>query len=232
MSGHSKWSTIKRKKGAADAKRGQVFSKLAKSITVAARLGKNLDMEIAAAKAANMPKANIDRAIKRGTGELGDGVQIEEIVYEAYGPGGVAILIKTLTDNRNRTMGDLRAVANKFDLRLAESGSVKYLFDLRGVVVVDSLTEDQQLELIDAGADDFEIEADEAVIYMEPTVLHQVQQAVEALGLKQTEIKIAFVAKNFQTVDEETQDKVIRVLEALEDLEDVDSVETNADLAT
>lgn len=230
MSGHSKWSTIKRKKGAADARRGQLFSKLAKSITVAARLGKNLDMEVAAAKAANMPKANIDRAIKKGTGELGEGAQIEEIVYEAYGPGGVAILIKTFTDNRNRTMGDLRAVANKYGLRLAESGSVKYLFDLRGIIVVPKLTEDQQLELIDAGAEDFEDEDGVVTIYMSPTHLSQVQQKIELLGLKPTELRIAYISKSLQPVDDNTQQKLIDALEALEELEDVDSVETNADL--
>lgn len=230
MSGHSKWAQIKRAKGAADVKRGKLFGQLAKAITVAARMGKNLDTVVATARAANMPKDNIDRAIKRGTGELGDGVQIEEIVYEAYGPGGAALLISALTDNRNRTIGDLRAVANKHGITLAQPGAVRFLFQERGIVEVAPGTDPDaaELALIDAGVDDIEQADDRLVGYCDPARLSQIQASLDAAGLNVLASRIALVPTSFHAVTPEQQEQLVRVMELLEDLEDVSSVETNA----
>ncbi len=231
MSGHSKWSTIKRKKGAADARRGKLFSKLAKQITVAARLGKNLEMAVEAARAANMPKENIDRAIQRGTGEGLEGVQIEEVLYEAYGPGGAALLITALTDNRNRTIGELRALASKHGLRLAQSGSVQYLFEQRGILRVDpgGDRERAQLTLIDAGVADIDDLGDQLLAYTVPNELIATKANVEDGGLAVEEATIAFLPKVTVAVSPDDQEKLVRALEAIEELDDVQSVETNAD---
>jgi len=232
MSGHSKWSTIKRKKGTADAKRGKIFSRLSKAITIAAQQGKNLDTAITAAKASNMPKDNIDRAIKKGTGELGDGSKIESITFEIYGPGGSAILVNTITDNRNRTVGELKAVLNKFELKLAEPGSVLYLFDQKGMLELgkDKLNEDVQLELIDAGAADIIEEEDRFIIYSDPSRLSNLRQKVEELNLTILDERIGFVAKMPAEISPEDQGKLLKILDKLDDLDDADSIETNANL--
>lgn len=231
MSGHSKWTQIKRSKGAADVKRGKLFSQLTKAITVAARIGgKNLETIVATARAANMPKENIDRAIKKGTGELGDGVQIEEILYEGYGPGGAALLIHALTDNRNRTIGDLRAVANKLGLTLAQPGAVQYLFQERGIVEValGAVVDETELALIDAGVEDTEREEDRLVGYVAPDQLALARTAIESSGLSLLAVRIAFVPKVFHAVDASQQEQLLKAMEAIEDLDDVSSVETNA----
>jgi len=232
MSGHSKWSTIKRKKGAADAKRGKLFSKLAKQITVAARQGQGLEMAVDAAKAANMPKDNIERAIQRGTGADADAAQIEEVIYEAYGPGGAAILITALTDNRNRTIGNIRAVVGKYGLRLADSGSVQYLFEQRGILEVDAPEKDNaQLMFIDAGATGFDDEGDTLITYTAPQALMAVKRQAETAGLTVRAASVALVAKTTIETGHDDQQKLVRALEALDDLDDIQSVETNAELS-
>lgn len=232
MSGHSKWTQIKRKKGAADVKRGQLFSRLAKQLTVAARQSKNLDLAIAAAKAANMPKDNIERAIAKGTGAGGDGVQIEEVLYEAYGPGGAALLIATLTDNRNRTVNELRAVFNKLGGTLAQSGAVQFLFDHRGVIEVAAGPDPDatQLALIEAGVDDIELEDDRIVGYSRPTELQVVHDRIEVAGQAVLETRLAWIPKAEHPVSDADREKLFKLLEAIDELEDVESVETNAAL--
>ncbi|MGI6103466.1 MAG: YebC/PmpR family DNA-binding transcriptional regulator [Patescibacteria group bacterium] len=232
MSGHSKWAQIKRKKGAADVKRGKLFSRLAKQISVAARTGKNLETYVGMAKAENMPKDIIERAIKKGTGELGDGAQIEEVLYEAYGPNGSAFLITTLTDNRNRTVADLRATFNKYGLTLANSGAVQYLFDHRAIVTVPATGDADavQLAIIDAGADDVVLEDDVVVGYARPTQLDAVRQALQAAGHIVQDARIGYVPKLAHVVDDVTKERILRILEVIDDLDDVESVETNAEL--
>lgn len=231
MSGHSKWSTIKRKKGVADAKRGKLFSKLAKQITVAARQNSNLDVAIAAAKAANMPKDNIDRAIKKGTGEF-DGGQIEEGLYEVYGPGGAALLVEVLTDNTNRTLGGLRAVLNKLGGNLAQTGAVQFLFDRKSVVEVPAGDDPDviQLTLIEAGVDDVAAQDDRVAGYGPPTAFSSLQSSIKSAGLTVADARLAWVPKTLQPVDDSTAKKVIQLMEAIDDLDDVQSVETNAEL--
>ncbi|MEK7184055.1 MAG: YebC/PmpR family DNA-binding transcriptional regulator [Patescibacteria group bacterium] len=230
MSGHSKWASIKRAKGATDIKRGKVFTQLAKAITVAARLGKNLDTAIEAARAANMPKENIDRAIKRGTGALGGDAQIEEVLYEAYGPGGAALLIAALTDNRNRTIGELRAIANKHGMTLANPGAVKFLFDERGIleVAIQGSADEAQLALIDCGVDDIDVQADRLVGYTAPDQLFVARRAAEQVGLRVLGGRIGFVPKTLHQLSVSDQEQLLHAMELIDDLDDVSSVETNA----
>jgi YebC/PmpR family DNA-binding regulatory protein len=230
MSGHSKWASIKRSKGATDVKRGKLFSQLTKAITVAARIGKNLDTVVATARAANMPKENIDRAIKKGQGELGDGVQIEEVMYEGFGPGGTALLINAFTDNRNRTIGVLRAIANKHDLTLGNPGAVRHLFQERGIIEVPLGTDidETELILIDAGVDDIEREDDRLVGYVAHERLTEVRSAVESAGLSLLATRIALVPNMLHLIDAEQQERLLKIMETIEDLEDISSIETNA----
>lgn len=232
MSGHSKWAQIKRKKGATDVKRGKLFSKLAKQITVAARLGKNLDMAVSTARAANMPKDNIDRAIAKGTGAAADGVQIEEAVYEAFGPGGTAIVITALTDNKNRTIGELRTLANKLGFTLGNAGSVRHLFDHRGILVSEGHedVESAQLTLIDAGAADVQVEEDAVIAYTEIAELDQVRTTAEAAGIFFQAARLGFVPKMPAAITDDERQALLKILEAIDELDDVDSVETNATL--
>lgn len=230
MSGHSKWASIKRSKGATDVKRGKLFSQLTKAITVAARIGKNLDTVVATARAANMPKDNIDRAIKKGQGELGDGSQIEEIMYEGFGPGGAALLINALTDNRNRTIGALRAIANKHDLTLGNPGAVRHLFQERGIIEVPIgiNVDETELQLIDAGIEDLEREDDRIVGYVRPDCLTEVRTAIEAAGLSLLATRIALVPNLLHTINDEQQERLLKIMEMIEELEDISSIETNA----
>ncbi|MBI4032786.1 YebC/PmpR family DNA-binding transcriptional regulator [Candidatus Berkelbacteria bacterium] len=232
MSGHSKWAQIKRKKGATDVKRGQRFSKLSKQLTIAARLGKNLDMAVAAARAANMAKDTIDRAIAKGTGAGADSVQIEEALYEAFGPGGTAILISVLTDNKNRTMGELRTLAGKQGFTLANSGAVRHLFEYYGILEVPAGPDPDatQLALIDLGAADVATEDEVIVGYFSPTSLDQARKAAETAGLTVQSIRLGYVPKVQQTISAEEQEKLVHILERIDELDDVDSVETNAAL--
>ncbi len=241
MSGHSKWSTIKRKKGAADAKRGAVFTKLANAITIAAREGGGdptmnftLRLTIDKAKSANMPSANVERAIKRGTGELADGKALEQITYEGYGPGGVAFLIECLTDNRNRTVSEVRSTLTKRGGSLGETGSVGYLFEKKGVISVSKNgvdTDAVMLAAIDAGASDVVEEEDTLEIETPLQPFATVKEAIEALGITVATAELASVATTHLPIHEgTTATKIVDLASELEDIEDVVSVSTNADI--
>lgn len=240
MSGHSKWSTIKRKKGANDAKRGKIFTKLIKEITVAARIGggdidgnPRLRSAVAAAKIENMPKENIERAIKKGTGDL-DGINYEEIRYEGYGPGGVAVLVDTMTDNKNRTVADIRHYFSKSGGNLGEFGCVGWMFDKKGVILIDRehIPEEKLMELaIEAGAEDV-IEDDKTFqVITAPEDFNDVVEDLESNGIKYIEASISMEPKNTVDVsDEKTANSLLRLLENLEDHDDVQKVHTNFDI--
>ena len=240
MSGHSKWSTIKRKKGAADAKRGKIFTKLIKEIMVAARMGggdidgnPRLRSAVNAAKSENMPKDNIERAIKKGTGDI-DGVVYDEILYEGYGPGGVAVLVETMTDNKNRTVADVRHFFSKNNGNLGESGCVAWMFDQRGVISVDAegVDEEQLMELaLEAGAEDVVDEEDSFQIYTAPEDFNTVVEQLEKSGIKMSEANISMVPKNtIEVTEEKTASNLLRLLESLEDHDDVQKVHANFDI--
>ena len=240
MSGHSKWSTIKRKKGAADAKRGKIFTRLIKEITVAARMGggdpdgnPRLRSAIATAKAENMPKDNIDRAIKKGIGDL-DGVIYEEIVYEGYGPGGVAVLVNCLTDNKNRTVADVRYCFSKNGGNLAESGCVSFLFDQKGMIQVNKgeVSEEQLMDLVlDAGAEDMIDDEDAFQILTAPEDFNDVREFLEKKGLNFIEASVTMLPQNtVEITDEKIAARVIRLMDALEDNDDVQNVYANFDI--
>ena len=239
MSGHSKWATIKHKKGAADAKRGQIFTKLIKEISIAARLGggeassnPRLRAAVLKARTANMPKDNIERAIKKGLGEL-DGVNYSEITYEVYGPGGVAILVDVLTDNKNRTAAELRYILNKGGGSLGEAGSVSYLFKRKGIIGYDSAkyTEDKVLEVaLDAGAEDVSTVGTIIEVATNPDEFEKVLDALEKAGLEHSSAEIIKVADAYITLDKEKTGKVIRLIENLDDHDDVQSVSSNIDI--
>lgn len=233
MSGHSKWSTIKRQKGAKDAARGAVFTKLGNAIAIAARSGADPDMNFALrlavdrAKAANMPNANIQRSIDRGSGKLG-GEQIQEVMYEGYGPGGVAILVECATDNLNRTYPEVRLAFSKHGGNMAEKGAVAFQFDRKGVIRVKGVGEDLLLQVLDAGAEDAVEEDGETVVYTNPKDLAKVRTALQEAGLEITEAELTFVPNNTVKVeDEATLGKIMRLMDALDDLDDVTNTHTN-----
>jgi YebC/PmpR family DNA-binding regulatory protein len=240
MSGHSKWHTIKHKKGALDAKRGKIFTKLIKEITVAARTGGSGDVDANArlrkavtdAKAQNMPNDTIDRAIKRGTGEL-EGVNYEEITYEGYGIGGVAVLVETMTDNRNRTVAELRHLFSKNGGNLGEAGSVAWIFDKKGYIVVDkeAKPEDELFELvIEAGADDLQDEGDVFEIYTAPENFDAVLDAVKAAGIEPQVAEISMVPQNHIKLEGADAQKMLKLYEAIDDNDDVQKVHANFDI--
>src|SRR5271157_597383 len=239
MSGHSKWHTIKHKKGLADAKRGQMFTKLIKELSITARQGggdpdmnPRLRTVVLKAKAANMPKDNIDRAIKKGTGEL-EGVSYEEILYEAYGPGGVAILIDILTDNKNRAAAEIRNLLNKGGGNLGAAGSVAYQFKRKGLINYDAAKykEDDILAVaIDAGAEDVTSDGDSIEVKTSPEDFENVVKALEAKGFQHSMAEIARVADTNVTLDADKTEKALRLVEHLEDHEDVQSVATNLEI--
>jgi len=240
VSGHSKWSTIKRKKGANDAKRGKIFTKLIKEITVAAKMGggdpdgnPRLRSAITAAKSENMPKDNIARAIKKGTGDLG-GAVYEEILYEGYGPGGVAVLVETMTDNKNRTVADIRHFFAKSNGNLGESGCVGWMFDKRGVVVVEAegVDEEELMDLaIEAGADDVVEDESTYQILTAPEDFSEVVDSLEKSGVTIVEASISMVPKNtVEVADEKPARALIRLLDNLEDHDDVQKVHANFDI--
>lgn len=238
MSGHSKWSTIKRQKGAADAKRSASFTKLAAAITIAAREGGgdpggNIRLRLAVDKArgANMPKDNIDRAIKRGTGELG-GAAIESLVYEAYAPGGVAIMIECNTDNKNRTVAEIKAILNKYNGKLAESGSVAYLFTQRGVMTIGGKSIDELEEAaIESGADDYQVLEDSLVVYTHPKDTMAVAKALESAGLTVADVELRMEPlSTIMISDDKTAQTLMTLVEKLEDLDDVSTVSANFDI--
>ena len=239
MSGHSKWSQIKRKKAVNDQKRGQMFTKLIRELTVAAREGggdpnfnPRLRLGVDAAKAANMPQDNIDRALKRGTGEL-EGVTYEEIVYEGYGPGGVALYIETLTDNQKRTVAEVRHLLDKNGGNLGTAGSVAWQFDRTGMIYIDGvdLDEDTVFEAaVDAGADDVSREGEEYVVSTEAGDLHEVRHALKAAGLLVASAQLAMVARNEVGVTGKAGERLLKLLDALDDHDDVQQVYSNAGL--
>jgi YebC/PmpR family DNA-binding regulatory protein len=240
MSGHSKWSTIKRAKGAADAKRGQLFTKLAREIAVAARQGLpdpeynvRLRLAVERARAASMPKDNIERAIAKAAGE-GSGDNFDEIFYEGYGPGGAAVMILAMTDNRNRTVGEVRAALTRSGGSLGESGSVSWMFDHVGLVTIDSTGSDPDeiaLVAIDAGASDVVTDDAEAVeVYTEVADLHTVQEALKAAGYEIATAELTMKPKTLMAPEPDLAVKVIRLLEKLEDLDDVQTVYTNLEI--
>ena len=240
MSGHSKWSTIKRKKGAADAKRGKIFTKLIKEITVAARIGggdpglnPRLRSAIAGAKSDNMPKENIERAIKKGLGEL-EGAVYDEITYEGYGPGGVAVLVDCMTDNKNRTVADIRHFFAKSGGNLGESGCVSWMFDKKGSLLVDksAVSEDKLLDVVlDAGAEDVVEEENEFQIITVPDDFATVLDVLESESIPLIESSISMIPKNVvEITDAKVAKQVLTLLEKLEDHEDVQNVHANFDI--
>ena len=240
MSGHSKWHSIKHKKGALDAKRGKLFTKLIKEITVAARSGggdatgnARLRKAIADAKAANMPNDTIERAVRRGTGEE-EGVHYEEITYEGYGPGGVALLVQAMTDNRNRTVAEIRHLFSKNGGNLGESGSVGWMFEKKGYIVVDKAArpEEQLFELaIEAGADDLRDDEDNFEIIATPENFEGVLQAVKAAGIEPQVAEIEMVAQNYIKLEGQDARQMLKLMEALEDHDDVQKVSANFDIS-
>jgi YebC/PmpR family DNA-binding regulatory protein len=240
VSGHSKWSSIKHKKGAADAKRGKLFSKLSRAIIVAAKEGgadpaNNLALQNAIEKARSysMPKDNIERAIARGSGQDSDAATFETIVYEGYASGGVAVIAEALTDNRNRTAAEVRHIFAKSDGNLGEAGSVAWLFERRGVVVVDGSADEDELTLVAAegGADDVQRDGSTWEVTAAPEHLSAVREAVERAGFTVENAELAMVPKTTIEVDDETQaKKVLRLIDALEENDDVQEVYANFDI--
>jgi YebC/PmpR family DNA-binding regulatory protein len=236
MSGHSKWATIKRKKAATDAARGKTFTKVIKEITIAARQGggdpegnPRLRTAILAAKSVNMPAGNIDRAIKKGTGELG-GALIEEAHYEGYAPGGVALLVEVATDNRNRTSGDIRSILTRYGGNMAEAGSVSYLFKPRGLIVVDksAVAEDTLIEVaLEAGADDVSAEGDVYEVLTPTSLLETVREALVARQIAIHSAEATKLASLTVPIDDSRAASVFRLIEALEDHDDVQKVYAN-----
>lgn len=239
MSGHSKWHTIKHKKGATDAKRGKIFTKLIKEITVAARTGggdpdanARLRKAILDSKAQNMPNDTIDRAVKRGSGEL-EGVNYEEITYEGYGPGGVAILIETMTDNRNRTVAELRHLLSKNGGNLGEAGSVAWMFDKKGYIVVDkeAKSEDELFELaIEAGADDMQDEGSVFEIYTSTDTYHAVNDAVKDAGIEAQVSELSMIPQNYIALEGADAKQMLKLYDAIDDHDDVQKVYANFDI--
>lgn len=238
MSGHSKWATIKHKKGAADAKRGKTFTRLIKEITVAARGGggdpdgnPRLRTAILAAKAENMPADNIKRAIQRGTGEI-EGLQYEEITFEGYGPGGVAIMVDVMTDNRNRAVSEVRHAFSKNGGNLGESGSVGYLFAKKGVIVLpkEAANEDKLTEIVlESGADDLNDEGESWEILTGPKDFEAVRDAVTKAGLKPEHAEVTMVASTYQKLEGTQNSAMLRLLDVLEELDDTQNVYSNFD---
>jgi YebC/PmpR family DNA-binding regulatory protein len=239
MSGHSKWHSIKHKKGALDAKRGKLFTKLIKEITVAARTGggdvaanARLRKAVSDAKGANMPNDTIDRAIKRGTGEL-EGVAYEEITYEGYGPGGVAVLVETMTDNRNRTVAEIRHLFSKNGGNLGESGSVGWMFDRKGYIVVDKAakSEEELFEIItDAGAEDLKDQGDVFEVITHPDNFEAVSEAITKAGIEPQVAEISMIPQNFIKLEGADAKQMLKLYDAIEDHDDVQKVFANFDI--
>jgi YebC/PmpR family DNA-binding regulatory protein len=238
MSGHSKWSQIKRQKGAADVKRGNVFTKMAREIMIAAKEGgpspdANFRLRLAMdrARAVNMPKDSVQRAIERATGG-GEGAQLESIVYEGYAPGGVSVMVEATTDNRNRTAGEIRSTFTRHNGKLGESGSVQWLFEQKGVIEVDApgKVDDVELAAIDAGAEDVETDKSLVTIYTSPRDFERVKKALEAAGIAVASAELSMRPTSTVRVEGEAAQKVLRLVEALEELDDVQKVHANFDV--
>jgi len=240
MSGHSKWSTIKRKKGAADAKRGKTFSKIIKEITVAARIGggdpagnPRLRTAIAAARTENMPKENIERAIKKGTGEL-EGTTYEDMVYEGYGPGGSAVLVEAMTDNKNRTVSEIRRLFTKHNGNLSETGSVAWMFYKKGLITMnkETVNEDDLMEIaLDAGAEDIRNEETTFDVLTAPEDFEKVKCAVSEASLEMEVAEISMIPNSTVKLEGNNAEQMLRLMEALEDNEDVQKIYANFDIS-
>jgi YebC/PmpR family DNA-binding regulatory protein len=239
MSGHSKWSSIKHKKAATDAKRGKIFTKLIKEITVAARTGggddsanPRLRAAILAAKSENMPKDNIERAIKKGTGEL-EGVSYEESLYEGYGPGGAAVLVESLTDNKNRTVADIRSIFGKNGGSLGENGCVAWMFNKKGYIAIESksVEEEKLMEIaLDAGAEDIREDNGNFEVITAPADFEAVKEAIEEASIPYTEAEVTMLPKNTTNLAGKEAEQMMRLMELLDDCDDVQKVYTNADI--
>jgi len=242
VSGHSKWSQIKRQKGAADVKRGIVFTKMAREIMLAAREGGGdpdanfrLRLALDRARAVNMPNANIQRAIDRATGEGAD-AQVESVVYEGYGPGGVSIMVEAATDNRNRTASEIRAAFTRHNGKLGESGSVQWLFEQKGLIEIDAraqrgmTAETIELLAIDAGAEDVETDGDLVTVYTSPSTFERVKSALDVAGVKSESAEVSMRPSSSIHLEGEQAQKMIRLVEALEELDDVQKVHANFDV--
>jgi YebC/PmpR family DNA-binding regulatory protein len=240
MSGHSKWHSIKHKKAAADAKRGASFTKIANLISIAAKQGGgdpemnfSLRLAVSKAKAANMPAANIERAIKKGTGD-GGGAVYEEITYEGYGPAGVAIIVETATDNRNRTGSEVRTALTKHGGSLGTTGSVLFQFDRKGVIEInqkaDEDADEAMLNIIEAGADDIEEAGEGFIVYTAAAQLDAVRKQLVSAGYEVTKAELQYIPKNTVTVDEKAAGQIMRIMNTLDDLDDVTNVSSNFDI--
>ncbi|BBO90287.1 YebC/PmpR family DNA-binding transcriptional regulator [Desulfosarcina ovata] len=239
MSGHNKWSSIKHRKGAQDAKRGKIFTKLIKEITVAARTGggdieanPRLRTAVAAAKAENMPKDNIERAIKKGTGEL-EGVSYEESSYEGYGPGGTAILVESLTDNKNRAVAEIRHIFNKYGGNMGENGCVAWMFDKKGYFNVDKADADEEklMEVaLDAGAEDVREDDDCFEVITAPEDFEAVQAALDSAGITYSDEEVTMLPQNMSPLSGNEAERMLKLMDAMEDCDDVQKVYTNADI--
>ncbi len=240
MSGHSKWSTIKRKKGAADAKRGKIFTKLIREIMVAARLGggdinsnPRLRSAVLAAKAENMPKENIERAIKKGTGEL-EGTHYEDLIYEGYGPGGVAMMVEVLTDNKNRTVADIRHIFSKHNGSLGESGCVSWMFEKKGLILIDKngVDEDRLIEVaLEKGALDVKDTGKDFEVTTPPSQFEEVKKALEEAGFKLTIAEVTMVPQTTVKLSGKEAEQMLKLMEGLEDSDDVQKVYANFDIS-
>ena len=239
MSGHSKWASIKHKKGALDAKRGKIFTRIIKELTVAARGGggdpdmnPRLRTIIADAKAANMPAENIKRAIRRGTGEE-PGVSYEEVTYEAYGPGGAAVIIDTLTDNKNRTVGELRHMLEKHGGNLAAAGAVSWMFTKKGYIVVEKSKADEEKlmsAVLEAGADDLQDDGDNWEVLSAPDAFQGVRDAVKQLGIEPASAEVSMIPQNYVKLEGKPAQQMVRLMDALDDHDDVQHVWSNFDI--
>ena len=241
MSGHSKWSTIKRKKGAIDSKRGKIFTKLIKEITLATRLGggdiegnARLRSAVMAAKEENMPKDNIDRAIKKGTGELGGGAAYEEVTYEGYGPAGVAVIVEVMTDNKNRTVAEIRHIFSKHGGNLGENGCVAWMFDKKGSIVFDKkvVSEDALMEsALEAGADDVRDQETEWEVITDPLAFEAVKRAIDQKGWKYLEARVGMIPQNTIKLEAGKAEQMLKLMEKLEDNDDVQNLYANFDIS-
>ncbi|HEU19908.1 MAG TPA: YebC/PmpR family DNA-binding transcriptional regulator [Deltaproteobacteria bacterium] len=240
MSGHSKWSTIKHKKGAADAKRGKIFTKIIKEITIAARMGggdpegnARLRQAILVAKAENMPKDNIERAIKKGTGELAGAASYEEVTYEGYGPGGVAVLVEVMTDNKNRTVAEVRHIFSKHGGNLGENGCVAWMFDKKGSIVFDKseVDEDELMELVlESGGEDVKEDESQFEVITDPDSFENVKDAIEHAGFSYILAEISMVPQTTVKLDEHRAVQMLKLMEKMEDNDDVQHVYANFDI--
>jgi len=240
MSGHSKWSTIKRKKGAADAKRGQLFTKLGRELMIAAKEGGpdpeanfRLRLVVDKARAANMPKENIERAIQRGAGISKDGVALEDIIYEGYGPGGTALLVEVMTDNRNRSVAEVRRVFSRHGGNLGETGCVGWMFERKGTLTINAEGQDPEaiaLDAIDAGAEDVKVDGNVVEVYTTVEDLQKVRDALLERKYTVDDVELGWVPKTLFQPDQKTAVQNLRLIEALEELDDVQAVHSNLDI--